>query len=300
VREVVLVIKKRKSEIAFDISNIIFMIILMIITIYPFIYVTAASFSESKNLVGQRGIMILPKGFTISSYKMVFKNPNILTGYRNTLIVLVGGTFVNIIMTSFGAYVLSRKQFAIKKAMMIMIVFTMYFSGGLIPTYLLVYNTLKLGNNLLALILPSAISTWNLIVMRTYFLSVPDSLEESARIDGANDFVILFRIILPVSLPVVAVMILFYGVGHWNSWFSAMIYLRDRELYPIQLILREILILSSTDSMMIEATDGTDREAIGESIKYATILVATVPVLFIYPFFQKYFVKGVMIGALKG
>lgn len=245
--------------------------------------------------------MILPRGFTTAAYNMVFKNPNILTGYKNTLIVLIAGTSINLLITSFGAYVLSRKNFAIRKAMMIGIIFTMYFSGGLIPSYLLTYNTLGLGNNLLALILPGAISTWNLIVMRTSFMSIPDSLEESATIDGANDFIILFRIILPVSLPVVAVMILFYGVGHWNSWFSAMVYLRDRELYPLQLILREILILSSTDSMMIDMVGaGEDREALGESIKYATIIVATLPILFVYPFLQKYFVKGVMVGALKG
>lgn len=292
-------IKKSASEKTFDFFNVLFMIFMIIITVYPFIYIAAGSFSDSNQLIGQRGFMVFPKGFTTNAYRMVFKNPNILTGYRNTLLILVLGTSINLLMTAFGAYVLSRKNFAIRKYMMIGIVFTMYFSGGLIPTYLLVYTTLGLGNSLMALILPNAISTWNLIVMRTSFMSIPDSLEESATIDGANDFTILFKIILPISMPVVAVMILFYGVGHWNSWFSAMIYLRERSLYPLQLILREILILSSTDSMMIDA-GGSDREALGESIKYATIMVATAPILFIYPLVQKHFVKGVMIGALKG
>ncbi len=292
-------IRKSPGEKTFDTINIFFMLIMIVITLYPFLYVTAASLSESKQLIGHTGFMILPKGFSLSAYKMVLNNPNILTGYRNTLVVLIGGTALNILMTSLGAYILSRKNFALKKPLMLAIIFTMYFHGGMIPRYLLVNNTLNLKNSLLALILPTAIMTWNLIVLRTAFMSVPDSLEESARIDGANDFVILFRIVIPVSLPSMAVMVLFYGVHHWNAWFDAMIFLRERSLYPLQLILREILVLSSTDSMMIDA-GGQDREAIGESIKYATILVATVPILLIYPSVQKYFVKGIMIGALKG
>ena len=179
-----------------------------------------------------------------------------------------------------------------------MIVFTMFFSGGLIPTFLLVGNTLNLMNNPLALILPTAISTYNLIIMRTAFEAVPYELEEAARIDGANDLQILWRIYLPLCKPVLAVMTLFYAVGHWNSFFSAMVYLRSREWYPLQLVLREILIASSTDSMTTEAS-ATDKEPIGETVKYSTIIVATLPILFVHPFFQRYFIKGIMIGALK-
>jgi len=295
-----MVVKKSLADRAFDIINTVFMILMIIITVYPFIYVIFASISESKQLIGHSGLLLKPKGFSTAAYKLVFLNPNISTGYKNTLFVLVLGTFINLLLTSLGAYVLSRKNFGFRKFMMIMIVFTMYFNGGLIPRYLLIYNSYHLGNSLWALILPSAISTWNLIVMRTSFLSIPDSLEESAKIDGANDIIVLFRIILPLSLPVVAVMILFYGVSHWNAWFDAMIFLRDRELYPLQLILREILISNSTDIMLGGATDFDDRELVGETIQYATIMVATLPVLFIYPFVQKYFVKGVMVGALKG
>jgi len=182
---------------------------------------------------------------------------------------------------------------------MIMIVFTMYFSGGLIPRYLLISNTLNLRNTYWAILLPGAISTWNLIVLRTAFAAIPVSLEESARIDGANDFTILWRIVIPVSLPAIAVITLFYMVGHWNSWFDAMIFLRRRQMYPLQLILREILISSSFTSMIADVSF-EDKEAIGESIKYASIIVSTVPILLIYPFLQKYFVKGVMIGAIKG
>jgi putative aldouronate transport system permease protein len=181
--------------------------------------------------------------------------------------------------------------------MTFIIVFTMFFSGGLIPNYLTVMN-LGLIDSRWAIILPSAISTYNMIIMRTSFSSIPDSLEESATIDGANDITILTCIILPLSLPIIAVMVLFYGVSHWNSWFSAMFYLRSRTLYPLQLILREILITNSIDNMTTDVS-AMDKEPIGESIKYATIMVATLPVLFIYPFLQKYFVKGVMIGAIK-
>jgi len=178
-----------------------------------------------------------------------------------------------------------------------MIVVTMFFQGGLIPTYLLVSN-LGLVDTPWAMIIPGAINTWNLIIMRTSFQAVPASLEESAKIDGANEWTIMWRIILPLSIPVMAVMVLFYAVGHWNAWFNAMIYLRDRNLYPLQLILREILITNSTDSMMTNAS-GVDKMPISETIKYATIMVATIPILVLYPFLQKYFVKGVMIGALK-
>lgn len=185
-----------------------------------------------------------------------------------------------------------------KNPIMFLIVFTMFFNGGLIPTYLLV-NNLGLLDSRWALIIPSAMSAYNLIIMRTSFQGIPVSLEESAKLDGANDFTVLFRIVLPLSMPVVAVMILFYGVGHWNSWFNALIYLRTRDLYPLQLILREILITNSTDSMMT-GVGGADKMPIGETIKYATIIVATIPILLLYPFLQKYFVKGVMIGAIKG
>ena len=292
-------IKKKPADRVFDVVNIFVMLVLIFITLYPFLYIIFASLSNSDDLIRHSGMLMYPLGFNLNAYKMVFKNPSIFTGYGNTLFILVVGTSFNLLLTSFGAYVLSRKGFPCKRILLVLIVFTMYFNGGMIPRYLLINNTLKLGNNLLALILPQAISTYNFIVMRTSFLSVPDSLEESAKIDGANDFVILFKIVLPVSMSVVAVMILFYGVAHWNAWFDAMIFLRDRQKYPLQLILREILILNSTETMTVDMSDHNNA-AIGESIKYATIMVATLPVLVVYPFLQKYFVKGVMIGAVKG
>jgi len=289
--------KRSVGEIIFDICNWCFLTLLMIITVYPLLYVAFASISNPSAIIKHRGLLLWPIGFSLGAYEMVFNNPMIGIGYKNTLFYVIVGTIVNMFMSSLGAYVLSRKGPFWKNAIMFVIVFTMFFSGGTVPFYLLVRN-LGLANTRWALIIPTAISTWNLIVMRTSFMSIPDSMEESAKIDGANDFIVLFKIIIPLSIPVMAVMVLFYGVGHWNAWFNAMIFLRKRELYPLQLILREILIANSVNDMMTGVSD-LDKEPIAETIKYATVMVATVPILFVYPFLQKYFVKGIMIGALK-
>ncbi|MDQ1914140.1 carbohydrate ABC transporter permease [Paenibacillus sp. GD4] len=285
------------GEKMFDVLNVVFMLVLCFLTLYPFLYVTFSSFSDPGLLSQHRGLLWKPYGFSLDAYKAVFANPNILNGYSNTIFYVIVGTLFNLFMTSLGAYFLSRRNVFFKNAVMFMIVVTMFFQGGLIPTYLLV-DGLGLVDTPWAMIIPGAINTWNLIIMRTSFQAVPVSLEESAKMDGASEWTVMWRIILPLSLPVMAVMVLFYAVGHWNAWFNAMIYLRDRELYPLQLILREILITNSTDSMMTDAS-GADKMPIGEAIKYATIMVATVPILVLYPFLQKYFVKGVMIGALK-
>ncbi|WP_445667420.1 carbohydrate ABC transporter permease [Paenibacillus sp. FSL H8-0034] len=292
-------IRTSNGEIAFRYVNWLFMLAMIIITLYPFVYVLMSSLSDSRLLLSHTGALFWPQGFTMSAYKLVFQNPNILRGYGNTLFIVVLGTLLNLIFTCMGAYVLSRKGVPWSKYVMLLIVFTMFFSGGMIPSYLLVNNWLHLGNSLLAMIIPGMISTWNLIILRTSFASIPESLVESAKIDGAHDFTILSRVVIPLSLPVMAVMVLFYGVSHWNAWFSAMLYLRDRDLYPLQLILREILIQNSTEYMTNQSSAG-EIESVGESIKYATIMVATLPILFVYPFMQKYFVKGVMIGSIKG
>ncbi len=291
--------KRSAGEIVFDVFNVLFMLLLVFITLYPLYYVAMCSISDSGQLMGSRGMMLLPKGFSLAAYQAVFSNPNILSGYRTTLIVVVFGTAISVMMTAIAAFLITRKQFAIRKVMAYMMVFTMFFTGGMIPTYLMVYKWLHLGNTLWALILPTAISTYNMIIMKSNFESLPDSLEEAAKIDGANDITVLFRIILPLSLPIIAVMILFYGVAQWNSWFQAMLYIRDRSKYPLQLILREVLLMNDTSGMGATAAAG-DQYMLGESIKYATIMVATVPILFVYPFIQKYFVKGIMVGAVKG
>jgi len=292
--------RNRKSfgETVFETVNLLLLSLLSLTALYPFLYVFFASLSDPAALMQARGFLFRPVGLNAESYRMVFENPMIYTGYMNTLFYVAVGTSLNILLTSFGAYGLSRQNVLLKNPIMFMIVFTMFFSGGLIPSYMLV-NNLGLLDSRWAIILPSLLSTWNLIIMRTSFQAIPAGLEESARMDGANDFTILFRVVLPLSLPVVAVMVLFYGVAHWNAWFGAMIYLRDRELFPLQLVLREILITNNTDSMMT-SVGGGDKMPVGETIKYATIIVATVPILLLYPFLQKYFVKGVMIGAVKG
>ncbi|CAM4137892.1 carbohydrate ABC transporter permease [Paenibacillus alkaliterrae] len=289
--------KKSASERLFDYGNIIFMMLLSVGTLYPLIYVLIASFSDPGFISQYRGLLLYPQGITLDAYKLVFMNPNITNAYGNTLFYVFVGTTFNIIMTSLGAYALSRRGVMWTSAIMFFIVFTMFFDGGLIPMYILVGN-LGLLDTRWALIIPGAVSAFNLIIMRTAFQAVPYSLEESARIDGANDWTIMFRIVLPLSLPVMAVMVLFYGVSHWNSWFPAMIYLQDRTLLPLQLVLREILITNNTDSMLTAISSG-DKAPIGETVKYATIIVSTVPILLLYPFLQKYFVKGVMIGAIK-
>ena len=286
------------GERLFGIGNVAFLTILMIVMVYPLLFVLFASLSNANELTQHRGLLFAPIDFTLEAYRRVLQNPLILSGYRNTLFIVIVGTSLNVFMTALGAYALSRRNVLFKNPIMFFIVFTMFFSGGLIPSYLLVGQTLQMQNTLWALIIPGAMSTLNLIIMRTAFNAVPVSLEEAARMDGANDWTILFRIIIPLSWPVVAVMILFYGVGHWNAFFSALVYLRDRDLYPLQLVLREILISSNVQNMTTDVASG-DVLAIGETIKYATIIVATAPILFVYPYLQRYFVKGVTIGAIK-
>jgi putative aldouronate transport system permease protein len=293
-----MIVRKTIGERCFDLINSIFMIILMFICFYPILHVLSASFSDPSRLMSHQGPLLWPLGFTLKGYKLVFENPNIISGYKNTLLYLTVGTSINILMTSMGAYVLSRKNVMFGRPMMFIITFTMYFGGGLIPWYLLMKN-LGLIDNIWAMVLPGAISTYNLIVMRTSFMAIPDSLEESARIDGANDFVILFRIILPLSKAVLAVMVLFYAVGYWNSWFNAMLFLKSRRLFPLQLILREILITNSKDTMMQQMISPTEKDLYKDLIQYTTIIVGTVPIFFVYPFLQKYFTQGVMIGSLK-
>ncbi|WP_018884508.1 carbohydrate ABC transporter permease [Paenibacillus massiliensis] len=292
-----MVYKRSRGETLFSWLNIGFMLTLCFVTLYPFIYILFASLSDPIEMARFRGMLFYPQGFSLEAYKAVLENPMVTTGYRNTLVYVIAGTAINLIMTTLGAYALSRRNVYFSNPIMLIIVITMVFHGGLIPSFLLI-NNLGLLNTPWALLLPGAINSFNLIIMRTAFQGIPVSLEESARIDGANDWTILIRIILPLSMPVVAVMILWYAVGHWNSYFNALIYLRDRELFPLQLVLREILISNSTDNMMTGAAT-SDRLDIGVTIKYATIIVSTLPILVLYPFLQKYFVQGVLIGALK-
>ena len=294
-----MVTKRSPGEIIFDIGNAVFLGIMTLIFLYPMWYVIMAAFSDPARFVSHTGLLWLPEGFSLAGFKMVLRTASIVTGYGNIILYVITGTALNILLTSMGAYVLSRKKLYIRRFLSLAIVFTMYLSGGLIPFYLTVRN-LGLYNTRLALILPVAVNTWNLIVMRTSMSQVPDSLEEAAKIDGANDFVILFRVILPVIKSTVAVMVLFYAVQHWNSWFNAMIFLQDRSKYPLQLFLREILLSGSMTDIATGSTgEDVNNVLTMNMLKYCTIVVSTLPILCIYPFLQKYFVKGVMIGSVK-
>lgn len=282
----------------FDLLNHLLLIMLAFICVYPFLYVVFCSFSDPQQLLAHTGFVWAPVGFGTVGYEILLRNSPILFYYRNTILYVTVGTALNMILTVFGAYALSRRNFTPAKYIMMGIVFTMFFSGGMVPLYLLVCN-IGLYNSRWAVILPTAISAWNMLVMRTSFAQLPVSLEESAKLDGANDFTVLIRIYLPLSKAVVSVILLYYAVGHWNAWFSAMIYLKDRGKYPLQLFLREIL-LSLTGSETITTGSGMDGSLADYVIKYASIVVSTLPILCLYPFLQKYFVKGIMIGAIKG
>lgn len=282
----------------FTLSNTAFMLLIMVLCLYPLMYVVFCSLSTPAALAGHTGLMFAPLGFQIESYKMVFNNPMIIPAFLNTLKIMVMGTTINMLMTMITAYCLSRQNVYFKNIIMYLITFTMIFSGGLIPLYLTVKNIGLLDSHF-GVILPTAMTVYNLIVMRTGFAAVPAALEESARIDGANDWTIMWRIVVPLSGATIAVIGLFYGVYHWNSWFNASIFLKNRTKYPLQLILREVLLENATDSMTSGGDNGVN-QLYGDVVKYATIVIATVPILCVYPFLQRYFVKGVMIGAIKG
>jgi putative aldouronate transport system permease protein len=273
--------------------------LILVIVLYPLLFVLSASFSDpTAILLGE--VWLWPKGFHFEGYLRVFENAEVWTGYRNTLIYTSFGTLINILLTVLAAYPLSRRDLPGRNALMLLIAITMFFNGGLIPTYLLVKN-IGIVDTIWAMLIPNAIATYNLIIMRTFFQNgIPYELQESAWVDGCSNFRMLLTIVLPLSKPILAVMLLFYGVSHWNAFFQALIYLRDSELFPLQLILRQILIMNQSDQMGIEGVGHDERLLISESIKYALIIVSSIPVLLIYPFVQKYFVQGVMIGAIKG
>ena len=288
---------KSLGSILFDVFIIVFMVLVVFATLYPFYYIAIVSISDGK-MVTRGEITVIPRGITFESYKLVLKDPTIIRSLANSVLYTVVGTLVNLSFTSLCAYPLSRPKFSGKTFFTLMFTLTMFFSGGLIPLYLVV---LRLGimNTIWALVLPTAISTWYMFIMRTYYQGIPESLHESAIIDGANDLVILWRIVLPLAKPIMATLLLFYAVGQWNDFFSALIYLDEKRKWPMTMILRSILIIGRMGEATNETLE-TDFTVIEMTIKYATIMVSTLPILLVYPFVQKYFVKGVMIGAIKG
>lgn len=289
-------IKQSLGSRVFDIANICFLLFFAFITLYPFYYVGIISISDGRYVV-TGSVKHLPRGINVKSYGVVLGNPIVPRSYRNTIVYTTVGTFINVALSAFCAYPLSRKTFYGRKFFTGMIVFTMFFSGGLIPLYLTV-KTLGMLNTIWAIVLPMAVGTYYMIIMRTFFQGIPDSIQDSAKIDGANDISIFFRIILPMSTPVIATMTLFYAVQHWNSFFPALIYLKERQKYPIQLILRNIVIEGDVSQQQVELQE--DEMIVSTTIKYAIIMVSTLPILALYPFLQKYFVKGIIVGSLKG
>jgi len=296
--------KESRGDRIFTIVNYTFLSIILFIVLYPMIYIVSCSFSNPSAVTAGK-VWLLPVDPTLIGYKTIFEDKDIVTGYANTILYTVCGTILAVALTVLAAYPLSRKDYKLRNPIMLIFTFTMFFSGGLIPTYLLM-SSLGLVNTRAVMIIPGALSVYNVIITRTFFQStIPQELLEASQIDGCSDFVFFGKVVLPLSKAIISVIALFYAVGYWNSYFNALIYLHDRNKYPLQMILREILIQNRMDAEALSSgwmsvDDLAARQSLFELLKYSLIIVASVPVLCIYPFVQKYFVKGVMIGAIKG
>lgn len=293
-------IRQSRSDRIFDVVNITLLSLLLIIVIYPLIYVLSCSFSDPL-LVVQSKIKLLPQKVTLVAYQRVFRNELVMSGYKNTFIYTILGTTLNVIITTMTAYPLSRKDFAIRKPVTVLVTFTMLFSGGMIPTYILVRG-LGMINTVWAMIIPGALSVYNMIITRTFLqTNVPGELLEASQIDGCSDFRYFFSVVLPLSKAVIAVITLYYAVGHWNSYFNAFLYLSDQKLYPLQIVLRDILLANSFDaSLIVDEELAAAKQGLADLLKYSLMVVSSLPVIIMYPFVQKYFIEGVLIGSIKG
>lgn len=293
-------IRESRVDAIFMVINYAILIFIFLAVLYPLLYVVSASFSDP-NAVAAGKVWLLPVNFTTKAYVRIFEFSRIWSGYANSLFYATVGTLVNVTMTVLAAYALSRKDLFGKNVLLFLFVFSMMFSGGLIPLYITV-NQLGLYDTRWALIIPQALSVWNMIIAITYFrTSMPQELLEAAQLDGCSDIQYLLRIVLPLSTPIIAVLSLFYAVGHWNQFFYALIFLANKDLFPLQLILRDILVANTVDPNLLEdAKTMAAKAGLRDLLKFALIVVSSVPVLMIYPFVQKYFVKGLMIGAIKG
>lgn len=288
--------RKSRQDIIVDTICYAALTLLCITIIVPFMQVITISLSPV-HVINSYGMKLFPTEIVLDGYRKVFSNKLIWYGFRNTLIVAVGGTFLNVIFSVLGAYPLSKKYLPNRNLWTGLIVFTMYFSGGLIPSYMIVKH-LGMINSLNSLILPGLVSAFNMIIVRNYFMSIPDSLEDAAKIDGANDYTILYRIILPLAKPIIATISLWYGVAHWNSWFHSMLYIQDQKKQVVQFVLRMILSEGKVDELGETLEQAASVSP--ESMKMAALIVVTIPIICVYPFIQKYFVKGIMVGSLKG
>jgi len=293
-------IKDSAGDRVFMLVVYLLLIAVLLVVLLPLVYVISASFSSPAAVVAG-DVWLLPVNPTLRGYEAVFKNPKIGTGFLNSFIYMTCGTAINLVMTMLCAYPLARKEFRARNALTAMIVFTMYFSGGMIPSYMVVQK-LGLIDKRLAMLLPSALSVWNVILCRTYIATtIPDSLYEAASLDGCTPIKFLARVVVPLSAPILAVLALYYGVGHWNTYFNALIYLNSAALQPLQIVLREILVQNKIDPTMIaDVRELSEKQGLTDLLKYSVIVVASVPVMCVYPFVQKYFVTGVMVGAVKG
>ncbi|MEN6314147.1 MAG: carbohydrate ABC transporter permease [Clostridiaceae bacterium] len=288
--------KLNKGDMAFKLAAYAFVIFIVIITLYPMLYILSCSISDPDEVI-KGSIFLFPKKITLEAYRRVINDAEIWLSYRNTIVYVTVGTLVNLFLTFITGYPLSRRQFKVRNTIMMFFAFTMWFNGGLVPTFLVVRG-LGLIDSMWALILPSAISTYNLILVRTFLEAIPEEIQEAAKIDGAGEWYAFYKIILPLSKPILAVISLFCAVAHWNTYFSALIYLNDEKKYPLQMVLRKLLVdLDLQDQSIFDASN--EKTAIAQTVRYSSIIVATVPILCIYPFLQKYFVKGALIGAIK-
>lgn len=294
--------KLSREDKIFDLINYIVLGAVSLLVLYPLYFMVIASFS-SPEMVNSGQIVLVPRGVTLDGYKRLVQDANIWIGYRNTIIYTVFGTFLNIVVTVSAAFALAHRDLVGKQFFMGYFVFTMYFSGGMIPLYIVV-NKIGLYNNPMVLIILGAVSVYNLIIARTFFqTTLPPELYDAAAIDGCGNFRFFIQIAVPLSKAIIAVLVVFYGVGHWNEFFNALMYISKKEYYPLQLILREILLQSRmVEQVATEAAliDLQERQRYAELIKYGVIVVSSLPILAVYPFAQKYFVKGVMIGSVKG
>jgi len=293
-------IRESRIDQLFNLVNYTILAFFLILVLYPLIYIVSASFSDGAAVIAGK-VVLWPVDFSVAAYEKIFAYDRIWSGYANSLFYAVAGTLINVGMTLIAAYPLARRDLYGRGFILGLFVFTMFFNGGLIPSYLLVRD-LDMLNTRSALLIPQALSVWNLMIAVTYFRSaIPPELLEAAQLDGCNDFQYFARILLPLSTPLIAVLSLFYAIGHWNQFFAALIYLSKEELYPLQIILRDILIQSQVDMNMVDDMKTmAAKQAMRELMKYALIVVASVPVLMIYPFVQKYFVRGIMLGSIKG
>lgn len=281
----------------FRVFNVTILVLIVALTFYPFINIVAQSFS-SESYINSGKVNLWPKGFNVDTYKIIVKDSMFWINYKNTVVYTVVGTCIQMIMTTMFAYALSKKRLLGREFFTMFAVFTMFFGGGLIPNYVLV-KSLGMGNTMWAIVVPGAISVFNMLIMKTFFQNIPDELEEAAIMDGSSTYGTLFKIVLPLSGPVLATMVLFYSVGNWNAWFPAFIYLEDKDLFPVQIYLRN-LIKGADSSRSVGATGADDLAQISSNIKAVTMVLTVLPILCVYPYVQKYFVSGVMLGSVKG